>query len=178
MMYAIRWPLAIVLISILFGTGMGAFFGAKEESVKTYLENELQKNELFSKVDESSEGQKAKEKLAQTKDKSWRYILRAHFHGGGIAALSLGLLLLLGHMTLSSGKRQLIGFGIAISGFLYPLFWLFSGLYGPSMGTGAAKQKFEMFAYAGALHVLLTLVVLFYVIRGNLVGKQKVQELT
>lgn len=172
-MYQIRWPLVIVIISIVIGTGLGAFYGASEETVKNYLEQEIQKNELASQVDESTEGQAIKAKLDQIKSKSWRYFLRAHFHGGAIATMSLAILLLLGHMTLSSCKKKILAYGISISGFIYPFFWLFSGMYGPSLGTGVAKAKFEIFAYAGAVHILLTLAILFFVLAGNLAGKEE-----
>lgn len=161
----IYWPFVIVLISILFGTGLGVFFGVGEEKIKKQLELNLSKNE---KLDQLSEDQQKIEK-DKLKTKAWSYIQRAHLHGGGIAALTLGLLFLLERISISFSFKNLIGVLLSTGGFLYPFFWLLSGFHAPELGTNAAKDKFEFLAYGGAIHVAMTfLILLLWIIRPKL----------
>ena len=77
----IRVGLLITLFTLIFGTGLGIVFGAKEEVFKNYISENIQANPTVH--DDKS------------KDKIWRYVQRAHFHSSGIAAYSLALLLII-----------------------------------------------------------------------------------
>jgi len=87
---------------------------------------------------------------AKSQAKIWRYAQRAHFHATGIAAFSLGLLILLTSTSLPANFKKftsvLIGFGS-----LYPLAWLTMFMLAPSIGRGAAHSHIatESFFYFG-----------------------------
>lgn len=151
-----RWPFVLVILSILFGTGLGMFFGIGEDKIKAHLEEGLAKNSTLTNL--LFEKQSAeREKL---KTKSWSYIQRAHLHGGGISALSLGLLFILSALPLSALIKNLLGLLLALGTIAYPIFWLMSGLYAPQFGTSLAKEKFELLASGGRPHVFITVIIL------------------
>lgn len=155
---SLRWPLILVLCSILFGSGLGIAFGISEARLKEALTSRLALNV---KLEALPEAQRDKEGEALT-SKAWQYFKRAHMHGGAIAALSLGLILLLNHLAGSSGLKIIAAYFLAIGGFIYPLFWLASGWHSPVLGTSAAKENFQWLAAGGVLHtagVVMTLIV-------------------
>lgn len=156
----LKWPVALVLLSILFGTGMGVVFGVQEDALKSRIADQLQYNQNLSLL--SSEVQeKEKENL---KNKAWQYVKRAHMHGGGIAALSLGVLLVLASLNVNCKIKFFLGFILAFGGFLYPFFWLAAAFYTPSLGAAAAKEKFQFLAGGGVLHVVATFIILIMLI--------------
>ncbi len=87
---------------------------------------------------------------AKSQSKIWRYAQRAHFHSTGIAAFSIGLLLL---VAISSLKRKLkkISSTLIGLGFLYPFAWLSMFFLAPSLGRDAAHSHIitEILTYAG-----------------------------
>lgn len=156
----IRWPMVIVLLSILFGTGMGIVFGVWEDVLKAKIADQLQFNQkLQSLAPEQQE--KEKENL---KSRAWQYVKRAHLHGGGISALSLGLLLLLARLKLNKKIKFYLGSLLAFGGFLYPFFWLGAAYFTPALGATAAKEKVEFLAGGGLLHVAATFAIFIILI--------------
>ena len=143
----VKIGLAIVLLGLFFGLAMGVSFGVNEDAYKDYI----------------SEGVAAHPDVHDGKspDKIWRYAQRAHFHAMGIAAVSVGLVVLvvLGNMK-AQGKRVtsvLLGLGS-----FYPLSWLTMFLLAPGIGRGAAHGHLltEMFTYIGVGGLLLGLLAL------------------
>ena len=82
----VKIGLALVLLGLLFGVGMGSVFGVNEDVFKDYI----------------AQGVLANPDVHDSKsaDKIWRYAQRAHFHATGIAAFSLGLIILVMFSTL------------------------------------------------------------------------------
>lgn len=70
----IRVGLLITLLSLIFGIGFGALFGANEQSVKSYISNGIKQNPTVH------------DKKSQAK--IWRYAQRSHFHATGERLLS------------------------------------------------------------------------------------------
>ncbi len=138
----VKIGLAIVLIGLFFGVGLGISFGLNEDAYKDYI----------------TDGIAAHSELhdAKSEDKIWRYVQRAHFHAGGVAAFSLGLIILVMFSNLSRALKKTSSILIGL-GSLYPLAWFSMFLLAPSIGRGAAHEHIltEMFTFIGVGGLLL-----------------------
>lgn len=143
----IKLGLALVMLGLLFGIGLGVAFGVNEDYFQNY----------------AAQGIAAHPQLhdAQSQEKIWRYVQRAHFHATGIAAFSLGLLLFVAASSLTETLKRSAALLIGLGG-LYPLSWLTMFVYAPSLGTTAAHSYIltELFAYIGVGGLLLGLAIL------------------
>ncbi len=132
----VKAGLALVLLGLAFGIGMGVLFGVNEEGVKGFITEEIAAHPEVH--DEKS------------KTKIWRYAQRAHFHATGISAYSLGLIIL---VMFSSMKRKIKSATSILIGFssFYPLSWFVMFLIAPSIGREAAHNHYftEVFTYLG-----------------------------
>jgi len=138
----VKVGLALVFLGLAFGIGMGVAFGLNENMFLAYVERGIQAHpDIFSE---------------QSAGKIWRYAQRAHFHAGGIAAFSLGLIILVVFSSLKTGMKTLSSTLIGLSGF-YPLSWFSMFVLAPSIGTKAAHQHLltESFTYLGVGGLLL-----------------------
>ena len=144
---AVKMGLALVLLCLSFGVGMGITFGVNEDMYKDRIAEQVQANPAVH--DASSNG------------KIWRYAQRAHFHATGIAAFSLGLIILLMFCDMKAGTKKLSSILIGLGG-LYPLAWFNMYLLAPSIGRGAAHNHWmtEMFTYIGVGGLLIGLLML------------------
>ncbi|ORU89518.1 MAG: hypothetical protein A6F71_00695 [Cycloclasticus sp. symbiont of Poecilosclerida sp. M] len=102
----VKIGLALVLVGLLFGLMLGMGFGINEDFFKDYVAQGIAANPDVH--DDKSQG------------KIWRYAQRAHFHAMGIAAFSLGLLLLATFSSLKTGFKKTVSVLIGLGG-LYPL---------------------------------------------------------
>lgn len=147
----IKPGLALVLFGLAFGIVLGVGFGINEDAFKDFV----------------TEGIAAHPDVhdAKSQDKIWRYAQRAHFHSTGIAAFSIGLLLLVCASTLSNKLKKTTSVFIGL-GFLYPFSWLTMFFLAPTMGRGAAHSHYvtELFTYVG----VGSLVVGFLILIGNI----------
>lgn len=141
-MMTVRAGLFLVILALIFGIGMGVAFGVAEDSFKSYVADGIAAHAGVH--DEKSQ------------DKIWRYAQRAHFHSEGIAAFSIGLLVLI---MLSSLKRRLKKISSILVGMggLYPLSWFTMFLLAPSIGREAAHHHVvtETVTYLGVGGLLL-----------------------
>jgi hypothetical protein len=139
---SVKVGLAFVLIGLLFGVGMGIIFGVKEDAYKNYIAEGIAANPAVHD--------------AKSPDKIWRYAQRAHFHSTGIAAFSLGLIILVMFSTLKPTYKKTSAIFLGLSSFYslswYTMFWL-----APSIGRGPAHAHIltEFFAYTGVGGLLL-----------------------
>lgn len=144
---SIKCGLALVMLLLVFGIGLGVAFGVNEDMFKTYV----------------TEGVAAHPEVHddKSKDKIWRYAQRAHFHATGIAAFSIGLLLLVSASSLKESYKKYTAILIGLGGF-YPLSWFSMFLLAPSMGRDAAHSHLltEFCVYLGVGSLSLGLIVL------------------
>ncbi len=132
----VKIGLALVFLGLLFGIGMGISFGINEDIYKSYITEEIQAHpELH---DEKSN------------DKIWRYAQRTHFHATGVAAFSLGLIILIMLSDMQAKLKTASSILIGLGSF-YPLSWFTMFLLAPSIGRGLAHQHLitEIFTYIG-----------------------------
>jgi hypothetical protein len=143
----IKYGLALVMLGLLFGIGLGVTFGVNEDLFQTYV----------------SQGIAAHPEVhdAKSQDKIWRYAQRAHFHATGIAAFSFGLLLLVSASGLKRKFKKIAAIFIGLGGF-YPLSWFSMFLLAPSIGRDAAHSHplTALFAYIGVGGLFLGLAIL------------------
>ena len=132
----VKIGLALVLLSLAFGVGMGISFAVNEDVYKSYVADGVQAHPEVH--DEQSEG------------KIWRYAQRAHFHATGIAAFSLGLIILVMFCGMKAGLKTVSSVLIGLGGF-YPLSWLSMFMLAPAIGRDPAHHHFltELFIYIG-----------------------------
>jgi hypothetical protein len=132
----VKIGLLLVMLTLVFGIGLGMIFGIAEGTVIAYISEGVATHPDVH--DEQSAG------------KIWRYAQRAHFHATGIAAFSIGLLLLVLHSSLKPGLKKLTAILIGLGG-LYPLSWFTMFILAPSIGRSAAHHHIitETFTYIG-----------------------------
>lgn len=137
----VRIGLFLVILTLLLGLGLGVSFGVNEDSFKSYI----------------TAGVNAHPEVHDSKseDKIWRYAQRAHFHATGIAAFSIGLVILTMFSSLKAKLKSIAAILIGLGG-LYPLSWLSMFILAPSIGREAAHHHImtEIFTYAGVLGLL------------------------
>jgi hypothetical protein len=121
----VKAGIAIVLLGIFFNIALGVSFGANEDAFKDYVAEGIA---AYSGLhDETSQ------------DKIWRYALRTHFHAGGVAAFSLGLILLVMFSDMSRTIKRNSSVLIGLGSF-YPLAWLSMFFLAPVIGRDAAHE--------------------------------------
>jgi len=132
----VRIGLFLVILTLVFGLGLGVSFGVNEDSFKSYITTGISAHPEVH--DNKSE------------DKIWRYAQRAHFHATGIAAFSIGLVILTMISSLSAKLKSIAAILIGLGG-LYPLSWLSMFILAPSIGRDAAHHHIitETFTYIG-----------------------------
>jgi hypothetical protein len=141
-MKAVRTGLFLVMLTLIFGIGLGITFGVAEDSVKSYISDGV-----ASHADVHDE---------KSNSKIWRYAQRAHFHATGIAAFSIGLVLLIMFSSLKMKLKTASSILVGLGG-LYPLSWFTMFILAPSIGRSAAHHHVitEMFTYIGVGGLLL-----------------------
>ncbi|MFZ1547564.1 MAG: hypothetical protein WAT12_10770 [Candidatus Nitrotoga sp.] len=144
---SIKVGLALVMLGLLFGIGLGVTFGINEVFFETYI----------------AQGIAAHPELhdASSPQKIWRYAQRAHFHATGIAAFSIGLLLLVSASSLNQQLKKIAALLIGLGG-CYPLAWFTMFVVAPSIGRDAAHAHpvTELLTYVGVGGLLLGVAIL------------------
>jgi hypothetical protein len=141
-LHTVKIGLALVLIGLVFGVGMGIIFGVNEDVFQNYIAQGIAANPEVHDV--------------KSPDKIWRYAQRAHFHATGIAAFSLGLVILVMFSSLKTSYKKTSAILLGLSSF-YPLSWYAMFWLAPSIGRGPAHAHIltEFFAYTGVGGFLL-----------------------
>ena len=139
--------LVLVMAGLLFGIWLGVSFGINEDGYKDYIAEGITRHQDLHD--------------AKSADKIWRYAQRAHFHATGIAAFSLGLVVLVAGSGMQRRMKTLSSVLIGLGG-LYPLGWYNMYLNAPVIGRAAAHDHIltELFTYAGVGGLLVGLAML------------------
>jgi len=139
---AVRIGLFLVMLTLIFGIGLGISFGVAEDPIQSYI----------------SEGVALHPDVHDDKSNSkiWRYAQRSHFHATGISAFSIGLVLLIMFSSLKRKLKTVASILVGLGG-LYPLSWFTMFILAPSIGRSAAHHHVitEMFTYIGVGSLLL-----------------------
>ena len=143
----VKVGLILVLLGLLAGVLLGASFGASEDTFKNYISKGVDAHPAVND--------------AKSKGKIWRYAQRAHFHATGIAAFSLGLIMVTLFSSMKNKMKSLASTLVGLGSF-YPLSWFTMFLLAPSMGRSAAHGHIltEIFAYVGTLGILAGILII------------------
>lgn len=143
----VRIGLFLVMLTLVFGIGMGAAFGINEDAFQTYITNGVHANPEVHDINSIN--------------KIWRYAQRSHFHATGIAAFSIGLIVLTMLSSLKPGMKSFTSFCIGLGG-LYPLSWFNMYRLAPEIGRDAAHNHIitETLTYVGVGGLLLGILLL------------------
>ena len=154
----VKVGLALVLFGLMFGVIMGTTFGINEEVYKNYIAEEIAAHPTVHD--------------AKSQDKIWRYAQRAHFHATGIAAFSIGLIVLVMCSDLKPKMKTATSVLFGLSSF-YPLAWFSMFILAPSIGRGPAHSHIltETFASIGVGGLFLGSVLLIANLLGGMFGE-------
>ncbi len=143
----VKAGLALAMLGLVFGLGLGVSFGINEDGFKTYI----------------SEGIAASPQVhdAKSQDKIWRYVQRAHFHAMGIAAVSIGLIILVMLSNMVARFKFISSLLIGLGAF-YPVAWFTMFILAPGLGRHQVHAHFltELFTYVGVGGLVLGTVIL------------------
>lgn len=147
--------LALAVLTLLLGQGMGIVFGANEDAIKSRL-----KGAAAAVRDSAYKGDDAAIKAVL--EKSWVYMQRAHLHAGGLGTTALTLIMLLCLLGASRRVTSVLGIALGAGGLGYSIYWMWAGFRAPALGsTSAAKESLEWLAVpSSGAFVLATVAVL------------------
>jgi len=132
--------LALSVLTILFGQGMGIVFGLNEEAIKGRL-----KNSAMGVRESAYKGDDAAMKAVL--DKSWAYMQRAHLHAGALGTTAFSFIVFLGLVRPPHKVAVTVSVALGAGGLGYSVYWMLAGFRAPGLGgTSAAKETLEWLA--------------------------------
>ncbi|HJV61039.1 MAG TPA: hypothetical protein VJ743_08820 [Albitalea sp.] len=150
---SVKIGLAMSLLCLAAGVGMGVSFGVDEDLYQHYIASGIAAHPALH--DPASQAA------------IWRWAQRAHFHATGIAAFGLVLIVLVALSGMTEVRKKITAGLIGLGG-LYPLEWFVMFLVAPAMGRSAAHHHWlvETLTYVSVgglgLGLLSLLVGLFF----------------
>ena len=155
--------LALAIVTLLFGFGLGIVFGLNEAAIKSRFSASAAAVEATVYNGDSTA---AKPVL----DKSWNYAQRAHLHAGGLGTTAIALIVTLLLIGTGPGLTRVLALALGIGGLGYAIFWLWAGFRAPGLGsTGAAKESLAWLAIpSSGIFVAATAVVALLCVRAAL----------
>ena len=151
----VKFGLVLAVLAMLFGFGLGALFGASEDTIKDKLKGDAEavKTEVYK--NDTAE-------MDKVVSKSWAYMLRAHLHGGVMGIGAVAMILLVAFSTAGSTEAKITSIALGAGALMYGLFWMMAGFKAPSVGsTGLGKEAYRWLAWPGSgAYILATLNVL------------------
>jgi hypothetical protein len=140
----VKVGLALALLCLLAGIGLGVSFGVKEDLYQDFIASGIAAHPALH--DAASQGV------------IWRWALRAHFHAAGVGAFGLVLIVLVALSGMSDLRKKVTAVLVGLGG-LYPLSWFVMFLVAPAMGRKAAHHYWvvEALTYASLAALLLGL---------------------
>ena len=114
-----------MLLGLTFGIGLGVYFGINEDAIQAFIARGIAAHPTLHD--------------AGSQEEIWRFVQRAHFHATGIAAFSLGLVLLIASTDLTARLKTIASVLIGL-GSLYPLSWFTMFYLAPTIGNNAAHE--------------------------------------
>lgn len=139
-----RGGVLFAVLTLIYGFGLGAAFGAAEDTLKGRL-----KDHARAVLDEKYGGDEAAAQAVA--DKAWVLLKRAHLHANGLGAAGLALIVLLSFVGTAEKLKPLVALALGVGGLAYSMYWMFAALRAPGMGsTGAAKESLDWLAIPGS----------------------------
>ncbi|MFQ5653784.1 MAG: hypothetical protein ACE5GW_03515 [Planctomycetota bacterium] len=161
-----RFGVLLLLLTFVYGFGLGGLFGAAEDWIKGCLEAGAEEV-----LDSAYQGDTAK--ADKVSSKAWTYFKRAHLHAGGMGAAGLSLVLLLACLPGAPRMKAINSLLLGLGALGYSSYWMFAGMLAPGMGsTGAAKEALSWLAIpSAAMFIAGTVIVLVGFVRSLLLAR-------
>jgi hypothetical protein len=152
--------LLLGVLTLLYGFGMGVFFGVNEDAIKGRLKASAEAVKAT-----AYKGDEAAVKLVL--ERAWTYMKRAHLHAGGLGVNTIALSLLLVALGAGAAVTRWLPIALGAGGLGYSIYWMWAGFRAPGLGgTGPAKEALKWLAMpASAAVALATLAVAVIVVR-------------
>ncbi len=150
---SMRVGVLLSLLTIVYGFGLGAAFGAAEDDIKGHLDAEA--HAVLASVYGGEEA-----KLSKVTGKAWTYIKRAHLHANSLGTTALVMTVLLAFVPRPVRRRWFAGVCLGVGALGYSLFWMLAGLRAPGLGsTSAAKESLAWLAVPTSALLILGLLI-------------------
>ena len=157
--------LALSVLTILFGQGMGIVFGLNEEAIKSRL-----KNSAMGVRESAYKGDDAAMKVVL--DKSWTRMIRAHLHAGAMGTTAFAFIVFLGLVRPPHKVAVAVSVSLGAGGLGYSVYWMLAGFLAPGLGsTSAAKETLEWLAIPSSGVFVLASVAVLVLLVGMLVSR-------
>jgi hypothetical protein len=168
----VRFGLALGMVAILYGWGLGILFGAGEDWLREGFIARAEANRaLYLQRAGTEEGATAL--IKRIDESAWTYFLRAHMHAGGIGSIAIGASLLLSFLSVSAKVKTLTSVLLGYGAVGYPLFWMWAGLRAPGLGTTrAAKESLRWLAWSSSGSLVVAAVITLALVVGDLLLKK------
>lgn len=129
------------LLTLAFGFGLGAAFGAGEDSLKGGLKSSGEA--VLDSVYKGDVG--AMDKVLA---KSWVYYKRAHLHANGLGTSALAMIILIAALpSVNLRWRWVTATALGLGSLGYSIYWLIAGMRAPGVGsTHDAKESLDFLA--------------------------------
>lgn len=150
-LHAVRFGLALGLLAVLYGWGLGVVFGVGEDWLRQgFLRNAEANRQIY--LDKVKGDAEAATALIKRMDETcWRYFQRAHLHAGAIGSIAIGASLLLAFLPVSPSLKLTASTLLGVGSVGYPLFWMLAALRAPALGaTALAKESLRWLAVPSA----------------------------
>ena len=141
--------LALAVLTLLFGFGLGGVFGLNEDAIKSRLS-------ASAAAVQASVYQGDHAAAQAVVAKSWTYMQRAHLHAGSLGTAAAVLTTPAALLGASPGVTRAISIGLGAGALGYSVFWMWAGFLAPSLGsTGAAKEALRWLAVPSSGAILV-----------------------
>ena len=154
-----RTGILLSLFTLLFGFGLGIFFGAAEDSLKGGLQRSGEA--ALQSVYDGDEA--AMQKVVA---KAWVYYKRSHLHANGLGTTALALIVLLALLPPTNLRiRVWTATALGLGSLGYSIYWLLAGMRAPSVGsTHDAKESLDWLAIPSSGMCLLGLIAVIVIV--------------
>ncbi len=112
--------LALAVLTLLFGFGLGGVFGLDEDAIKSRLS-------ASAAAVQASVYQGDHATAQAVVAKSWTYMQRAHLHAGSLGTAAVVLTILVVLLGASPGVTRAISIGLGAGALGYSVFWMWAG---------------------------------------------------
>lgn len=157
--------LLLALLTLLYGYGLGAMFGLREEALKEGFRTKAEVT-FAGSAD-------ASDQASRLAGRSWSYMKRAHLHANGLGASALAMLLLLAFLPAAERLKKLTALALGLGSLGYSTFWMFAAYRAPALGgTGPAKESLRWLAMPSVILLVGGLLVVLWMAASTLTRKR------
>ena len=141
------------LTTLLYAESLAGTIGLYEDDIKGAFRQEALEHTAGETVkghekesDLSGAVFKDRKEAEEVVEEAWEYLMLAHVHAEGMGIIIIVLSLIIGHSLLKEQFKKLISIMIGLGGIVYPLCWVYVGIFMADKGEEAARGDVHYFA--------------------------------